>query len=255
MNANYHTHTPRCRHASGSESEYIEKALEKGFSVLGFSDHVPQPYPETFKSCIRMGMEELSDYTGTLVSLREKYKDRIKILIGYEAEYSPKYFEPLMKKLREFPLDYMILGQHFVPDEIEGFPSGTGTDDELRLKDYVDLTVEAMSTGLFSYIAHPDIINFTGSNLVYEKHMSRLVEASIKLSVPLEVNFLGFKNHRNYPCERFFSLASQMNADFVLGCDAHVPEQICTVSEIPGLQDFIEHNGIKYNQNLNFPLL
>ena len=41
MRANYHTHTPRCRHAVGSEREYIEQAIEAGMEILGFSDHTP----------------------------------------------------------------------------------------------------------------------------------------------------------------------------------------------------------------------
>ena len=42
MNANYHTHTVRCHHAIGSEREYIEKAISRGFKKLGFSDHTDQ---------------------------------------------------------------------------------------------------------------------------------------------------------------------------------------------------------------------
>ena len=44
MHTNYHTHTYRCHHAFGTEREYIEKAIEAGFTVLGFSDHTPQFY-------------------------------------------------------------------------------------------------------------------------------------------------------------------------------------------------------------------
>ena len=45
MTANYHTHTWRCNHASGTEREYIEKAIESGIRILGFSvpeySHIP----------------------------------------------------------------------------------------------------------------------------------------------------------------------------------------------------------------------
>ena len=36
MIANYHTHTWRCRHADGTEREYVERAIEGGlkFSVF-----------------------------------------------------------------------------------------------------------------------------------------------------------------------------------------------------------------------------
>ena len=37
MIANYHTHTPRCNHAVGSEVEYVENALAQGLKILGFS--------------------------------------------------------------------------------------------------------------------------------------------------------------------------------------------------------------------------
>ena len=41
MKANFHTHTTRCGHASGTDEDYVRAALAQGFGVLGFSDHVP----------------------------------------------------------------------------------------------------------------------------------------------------------------------------------------------------------------------
>ena len=97
MLANYHTHTIRCNHAKGTEREYIEQAIAQGFTTLGFSDHVPQPYPHGFNSVIRMKMSEIPEYTETLVKLRDEYKDQIKILIGYEVEYSRRFFPRLLE--------------------------------------------------------------------------------------------------------------------------------------------------------------
>ena len=53
MLANYHTHTPRCGHAIGSERQYIERAIEEGFKVLGFSDHTQG----ALAASIAVGME------------------------------------------------------------------------------------------------------------------------------------------------------------------------------------------------------
>ena len=77
IEGNFHTHTPRCKHAEGSEREYIEEAIKKGFKTLGFSDHTPQPFKDGFVSSIRMDMDELDGYIETLLSLREEYRDRI----------------------------------------------------------------------------------------------------------------------------------------------------------------------------------
>ena len=34
MKANYHTHTPLCRHAWGSEEEYVHKAIKEGLAEI-----------------------------------------------------------------------------------------------------------------------------------------------------------------------------------------------------------------------------
>ncbi|RKM58163.1 histidinol-phosphatase HisJ family protein [Butyrivibrio sp. X503] len=250
MLANYHTHTTRCKHAFGSEREYIEAAIKKGYKILGFSDHVPQPYPEGFVSGIRMDMSELSDYTSTLVSLREEYKDRIQILIGYEVEYSHRFFDRMMDELRKYPLDYMILGQHFAPNEVDGFYVGAPTSDEDKLKAYVDLSIEGMKTGLFTYLCHPDLMNYTGDEEKYLRHMRRIVEASIELDFPLEVNVYGFIDGRHYPSDRFFKMASEMGARFVIGCDAHDPRVLINPEDVPEFNEFLKRNKIEYGDNI-----
>ena len=250
MLANYHTHTIRCKHAVGSEREYIESAIDKGFKILGFSDHVPQPYPEGFVSPIRMDMSELKDYTDTLLGLRSEYKDKIQILIGYEVEYSRQYFRPLIRELKKYPLDFMILGQHHVPDEVNGRYVGFETTSEKELTEYVDFCIEGMETGLFLYLAHPDLIRFKGADDVYMKQMERLAEAMADLDIPAEVNMYGFADGRNYPCDSFFDMASKKGLRFIVGCDAHSPKFLMQPEELKGFNDFLKRNRIEYGDNV-----
>ncbi len=254
MLANYHTHTTRCKHAKGEDREYVEAAISEGFKILGFSDHTPQPYPEGFVSPIRMDMSQLPDYVDSIVSLRDEYRNDIQILIGYEVEYSRNYFEPLLRRLNEYPMDYIIQGQHFVEDEVDGFYAGSKTDSEEKLKAYVDFTIEGMKTGLFSYLAHPDLINYTGSDDIYCRHMSRIVEAAVDLNLPLEVNVFGFVDNRWYPSERFFKMAKEYNPGFIIGCDAHTPEIIRQPYHIDGFCDFLDRCGIDCGDNIMQPL-
>ena len=96
MTANYHTHTPRCRHASGSENEYIEKALSRGLEVLGFSDHTPYLFPGDYYSTFRMFPEQTEDYFTTIERMKKEYAGKITIYSGLEAEYYPKHFSALI---------------------------------------------------------------------------------------------------------------------------------------------------------------
>ena len=61
MIANYHTHTYRCGHAVGEDREYVEKAIERGLQVLGFSDHVPMPFPDGHESRFRVPLRLLDE--------------------------------------------------------------------------------------------------------------------------------------------------------------------------------------------------
>ncbi len=223
MLANYHTHTARCHHASGSEREYIEAAIAGGMKILGFSDHAPQFYGEDYVSGMRMLPEEAEEYVGTLKRLSDEYKDDIKILVGFEAEYFPRLFPKLRGLCAELGVDYLIMGQHCLVDEREGRWIGGPNGDEKELAFFVDQVVEGISTGAFTYIAHPDIYNFTGDEEVYRRETVRLCEAAKRLSVPLEVNMLGAKSKRHYPSERFFKIASEVGNDLIIGCDAHTP--------------------------------
>ena len=73
MIANYHTHTWRCRHADGTEREYVERAIEGGLKILGFSDHSPYPFPDGYDSGWRMRRDQVEGYVDTVLALKKEY--------------------------------------------------------------------------------------------------------------------------------------------------------------------------------------
>ena len=246
VGSNFHAHTVRCGHATGTEREYIEQAIAKGFKVCGFSDHTPQPFANGFVSRIRMGMEEFDGYVKTLRSLKAEYEDRIEVRIGLEAEYYPSCFEKLLEETEKRGIEYLILGQHFVPEEETGFYAGSVTYSEYDLVMYVEHTIEALETGKFLYLAHPDLIHFLGDEDIYLKHMERLCAYAKERDILLEVNGLGLLINRWYPGIPFFKLASSMGCSFVFGCDAHDPTQIRQPEDIPGMSEFLAETGVSF---------
>ena len=74
MKTNYHTHTTRCMHATGSDEDYVLSAIKGGYQELGFSDHTPWKYHTDYVADMRMLPEELPGYVESLHSLREKYR-------------------------------------------------------------------------------------------------------------------------------------------------------------------------------------
>ncbi len=244
MKVNYHTHTVRCRHASGSEREYIETALARGLTTLGFSDHSPYVFEGSYYSGFRMKPEELDDYCAILTALREEYKGRIDIKIGLEAEYYPRFFDKFLALIKPYPIDYLILGQHFSDNEFDGRGAGEATSDSARLTNFVSQLIAAIETGKFTYIAHPDMFNFKGDINVYKREISRLIVRAKGLGVPLELNMLGIRDHRHYPNVEFWKLVGELGCEAVIGCDAHEPQSVAEPVNIAETRDFAARCGV-----------
>lgn len=121
MKTNYHTHTTRCMHATGSDEDYVLSAIKGSYQELGFSDHTPWKYHTDYVADMRMLPEELPGYVESLRSLREKYRDQISIKIGLECEYFPTYIHWLKEKIKEYQLDYILFGNHHYHTD-EKFP-------------------------------------------------------------------------------------------------------------------------------------
>ena len=247
LKANYHAHTWRCQHAYGTEREYIEAAIEMGIKEFGFSDHVPCPFQDGYVSGIRMTMKQAPEYVETIRRLAEEYKNQITIYVGFETEYIPEFHEEQMRLFRNLGCDYMIMGQHFLESEQNGPYTGTETQDEGRIREYVDTVIEGMKTGDFLYLAHPDIMNYRGLDSVYEWEMARLCKALKEMDIPLEINVLGMsEDFRHYPAERFWKIAGEVGNCGILGLDAHCVDHIRNVDAYQNCIALAE----KYHVNL-----
>ena len=249
----YHTHTSRCKHADGTDEEYVIKAIAEGVRVLGFSDHAPYIYPEGYESYYKMLPSEAAEYFASIRGLAEKYEDKIKILIGYEAEYYPELWDKTLDFWREGDRpDYLILGQHYITEEYatSAVHSMTGTDDPAMMKRYVDLILDGVNTGRFTYVAHPDVISFRGDISVYDREMKRMLSALKEREMPIEINLLGIHEKRNYPSEHFFALAREYELPVILGCDAHSPSRVADKDEIKRAREFADRLGLRLVDNV-----
>lgn len=229
MKYNYHTHTARCFHAKGSDEEYVLAAIEAGFDEIGFSDHSPWNF-DGFVSHMRMHESELKEYCDSIKALREKYKDKISVKIGLECEYFPQYLPWLKQQIDKENIDYIILGHHFHGDEPTGAYSGSLTTPQ-EIYAYCDDVIKAMETGLFSYVAHPDIFmrGYDEFDSHCEKISREIITKAIETGTPLEFNLLGLKHgiadgKPGYPHPKFWEIASEYKPKAIVGIDAHYPD-------------------------------
>ena len=74
---------------------------------------------------------------------------------------------------------------------------------------------------VFTYVAHPDIFNFIGDVSLYQEKIRKLCVASRETGVPLELNFLGIRDKRNYPNPDFWKVAGEEKSPVTFGFDSH----------------------------------
>lgn len=256
MDYNYHTHTYRCNHAIGTEEEYIQRAIKCGIKYMGFSDHVPLMCEDGFESPHRVPVSKAKEYVETISDLREKYKDKIDIKIGFEVEFYPDCFEDMLEKIKGYGAEYLILGQHFVGNEhYGGKPSISKSDSAEKLMAYCSLVIAAIKTGVFSYVAHPDMVNFIGDDEIYSQEIQRLCEAAKEAKIPLEMNFLGIRDKRIYPNEKFWQIAGKVGAPVTFGFDAHDVESAYDGESLITAKRLVEKYNLNYIGKPNLILL
>lgn len=250
MIANYHTHTWRCHHARDTEEEYVRSAVQAGLEILGFSDHSPYLFPGDYYSTFRMDPEQLEDYCSTVLTLRDRYRGQIEIPLGLELEYYPAFLPRLLPVLQDAGIEYLLLGQHFVGNEIGSHYSGRSTSDEDVLRQYCYQTADALNTGLFTYFAHPDLLFYTGDEKTYRQNMRLICREARNCDIPLEVNLLGIREGRNYPNPLFWETAAEEGCRVILGCDAHAAQHLLEKEAEPAARKLIAHYGLELIEKL-----
>ena len=251
---NYHSHTARCQHASGTEEEYVLQAIDLGLEVLGFSDHTPWPYTNGYVSDMRMPISMLESYLETVKALKEKYAGKIRVLLGLECEYFPAYMGWL-SDLKAEHLDYIIMGNHFDTDDSQGVKYFGSSRTPQQMKRYADAVIAGMETGLYNYVAHPDLFGrlYHKADADYIAVSRDICAAAKQLNIPLEYNLLGLdvyefdrgRGGQGYPCEAFWEVAADTGCLAIIGFDAHHGILPAHIEAEKKAFDFLTGLGIK----------
>ena len=260
---NYHSHTARCGHASGSDKEMVEAAIANGFKTIGFSDHVM--LPDIHQPRMRGDYSLLDDYINSVLSLRNEYKGIIDIKLGFECEYLGEPFDSYYKELLDKKgFDYLLLGQHCYFDKRKKEMQWYGDifSESKRNELYVEHLIKGMESGLFLYVAHPDMFVYVNGrwNKNSEKTAHEICQVAEKLQIPFELNMARTRYERRidlwrkdvfvYPYPPFWEIVNQYDIPVVVGVDAHSPKDY-DVSEYEAFAEILRKTNLKFVPKLD----
>lgn len=232
MIVDLHNHTTLCNHAEGEISQYIEKAIQSGTKYFGFSEHAPMNFDHQY----RVGFEQMKLYEEEVLKAKEKYKDKIEILLGYEVDYLKGYMDD---RVLNADVDYLIGSVHFIDEWGFDNPEFIGRYENEDIDDvwqkYFNAIEEMAQSRLFDIVGHLDLIKifkFMPTKSIHDIAKDALL-AIKKADMVLEINMAGYRKPvaEPYPSLPLLKQAYELGIPITFASDAHKPEQVSLYSD------------------------
>lgn len=232
MIVDLHNHTTLCNHAEGEISEYIEKAIESGTKYFGFSEHAPMDFDEGY----RVSFEQMKSYEEAVLNAKEKYKNKIEVLLGYEVDYLVGHMD---ERVLNADVDYLIGSVHFIDkwgfDNPEFIGRYESEDIDEIWQKYFDAVKEMADSRLFDIVGHLDLIKVF--KFMPNKDINEIAKEALKAikeaDMVLEINMAGYRKPiaEPYPSLALLKQAYELGIPITFASDAHKPEQVSLFSD------------------------
>jgi histidinol-phosphatase (PHP family) len=229
--ADYHVHTPLCHHATGWPVEFARRAVELGLGELGFADH--NPMPERFDNW-RMARADLPRYLDEVEKARAQFP-QLTIRLGLECDYLAGR-ESWIEELRGMAdWDYFIGSVHYLPggvevDNPEYISRYRNGETEAIWAAYWPEYERAIRSGLFDFVAHPDLPKKFGFRPAGDlrRFYEPVAAALAETQTPFEINTAGWRKEcaEQYPAREFLELAHAANVPLLINSDAHAVAEL-----------------------------
>jgi histidinol-phosphatase (PHP family) len=210
-----------------------------------------------------MDIEELPGYIQAVDAAREEatsFDVPIKVFTGLECEWGPDIHAFMEEELLgRYALDYLGVGIHTYLHRGSWRDSFVISKPQ-ELASFAETSAKALASGLFSFLAHPDLFCFNWAP--WDENAIAcardILAAAQETQVPLEINGYGFRkpkvagdhgHRRPYPHESFWDLAREYDILCVVNSDAHRPVDI-----IAGIEEgkaFGAARGLKILEKLD----
>jgi histidinol-phosphatase (PHP family) len=230
--ADYHMHTPLCRHAVGEPVEYAAHAVKMGLTEIGFSDHNPM-IRDDFDNW-HMYQNELDIYVEKVRKAQREFP-QLSIKLALEMDYLPGHEEWIRTLAARHPWDYFIGSVHYVSDTWD-------LDNPTKLSEwqkrdpfdvwsiYFERLTMAANSGLFEIIGHADLAK---KFCFYPKEdctplFEKFLNTCAQKEVAIEINTAGLRKDCKelYPSQQILNMAADKGVMLTFGSDAHAPGEV-----------------------------
>ena len=213
---------------------YLEAARGAGIGELGVSEHIDR-FAEGLEiwdhpQWREWGVDDLGAYC--------EFVRTTPLRLGIEMDFVAGREDRIASVLDRHDFDYVVGSVHFVhgQDAVDWdiwdiWESMPDPDKVWRL--YFDTLAEAVRTGLYDILAHPDLVKVWGERRPLPERDPRfyyepVIEAIADTRIAVEFSTAGWRKPvtEQYPSRAFAEMCLEAEAPFALSSDAHVPEDV-----------------------------
>ncbi|RDA88756.1 hypothetical protein CP532_4069 [Ophiocordyceps camponoti-leonardi (nom. inval.)] len=246
-------------HAVDSLEDIIQHAISLGFETFGLTEHMPRYderdlYPEektdstTPQTSLQLLPPRHEAYLSEALRLREKYRPKIQLLLGFEAEFIRQDYAPRVLELASDPrVDYFIGSVHHV----HGIPidydaafyadavaASDGNDEQGLYRDYYDLQFEMLRALRPRVVGHFDLVRLLSADpgrdvstwpAVWDR-IVRNLQLIASQGGWLECNTAALRKGLDepYPCRVIAQKWLSIGGKFTMSDDSHGIAQVAT---------------------------
>ncbi len=247
-----HMHTPLCRHARGTPSDYAAVALQRNLAGIIVTCH--NPMPNGYSASARMLESQWPDYLALVAASAAQFAGRLDIRLGLECDYAPGFEAFLEHQISSNPLHHVLGSVH--PQVGEYRQKYFNGDPIAYQRTYFDHLAMAAETQLFDTLSHPDLVkNISPKDWQLPRVMDdirRALDRIAKASTAMELNTSGLNKEipEMNPGPEILREIAQRKIPMVLGADAHDPIRVADkFEEALTLLESTGHTHIHFHLN------
>lgn len=239
IRADFHVHSTYSGDAESSMESMILKGIDLGFETICFTDHQDIDFPYDEKTPVGTFDLNTDSYLYELLGLREKYKDKIKVMFGVEIGMQPHLRRELALYAKAYDFDFIIGSVHLLNKEDPYYPNITSkyaSDEELYRAYFKEAFEDFRVFDNFDVFGHLDYIVRYGltkdQDYSYDKYkdlIDPLLEKLIDKEKGLEINTgaLAYNLKDLNPCRDILLQYRKMGGELVtIGSDAHSTDNL-----------------------------
>lgn len=236
--------------------EIIEQSIAKGLSTICFTEHNDFNYPPTPESDGTEFLLNADSYLYDLLTCRERYGHRIRILFGVELGLQPDVLHSNEEYAQAYDFDFIIGSTHVCHGKDPYYRNFfEGRTDEEAYREYFESVLENVTDfSDFDVCGHLDYVIRYGThkdeNYSYS-HYSDVIDAILKVLISkgkgLELNTGGLKSGMKdvHPCTDILKRYKELGGEIItIGSDSH---NIAHVADyFDRAQQVLQTCGFKY---------